>query len=140
VTITSDVPVVAQEVLIDPKPGVALAHAVMGARSLNTSFSFGGGSSEANWITFVSATNPGASPVSVTATYYFEGGASPVSRTVTLAANSRTTFASFDALTGVAPGLRYGVVVTASAPIISQEVAIDVLRYLAYSASGTPGP
>src|SRR6185369_13917691 len=31
VTITSDVPVVAQEVLIDPKPGVALAHAVMGA-------------------------------------------------------------------------------------------------------------
>src|SRR4029079_18707293 len=75
VTITSYVPVVAQEVLIDPKPGVALAHAVMGARSLNTSFSFGGGSSEANWITFVSATNPGASPVSVTATYYFEGGA-----------------------------------------------------------------
>ncbi len=140
VTVTSDVPIVAQEVLIDPKPGVALAHAVMGAHSLSTSFTFGGGTSEAGWLTFISATNPGAAPVTVTATYFFEGGDPPVTRTVTLDGNSRTTFASFDALTGVDPGLRFGVRITASAPIISQEVVIDVVRYLAYSAAGTPGP
>ena len=140
VTITSDVPIVAQEVLIDPKPGVALAHAVMGSPALASTFSFGGGSSETNWITFVSATNPGSSAVSVTATYYFEGGSPPVVRTVALPANSRTTFASFDPDTGVPPGLKYGVVVTATGPIISQEVSIDVSRFLAYSAAGTPGP
>ncbi len=140
VTITSDVPIVAQEVLIDPKPGVALAHAVMGSPSLATSFSFGGGSSEANWITFVSATNPGSTAVSVTATYYFEGGLPPVVHTVPLAANSRTTFASFDVDTGVPAGLKYGVVISATGPIISQEVSIDVSRFLAYSAAGTPGP
>ena len=127
-------------VLIDPKPGVALAHAVMGSASLNTQFTFGGGTSEANWITFISATNPSASAVTVIATYYFEGALSPVVRTVNLAANSRTTFASFDVATGVAAGRRFGVKITASAPIISQEVAIDVSRYLAYGASGTPGP
>ena len=106
----------------------------------NSQFTFGGGTSESNWITFVSATNPGATAVAVTATYYFEGAFSPVTRTVNLAANSRTTFASFDVATGVAAGRRYGVKITSSAPIISQEVAIDVLRYLAYSAAGTAGP
>jgi hypothetical protein len=140
VTITSDVPIVAQEVLIDPKPGVALAHAVMGAKTLNTSFSFGGGSSQPNWLTFVSVTNPGLSPVSVTATYYFEGGFAPVVRTAVLPANSRMTFASYDAATGVPAGRDYGVVVTATGPVISQEVAIDILRYLAYSAAGTSSP
>jgi hypothetical protein len=129
-----------QEVLIDPKPGVALAHAVMGSPALNTEFTFGGGTSEAGWLTFVSTTNPGAMPATVSATYYFEGGFAPISRTVNLAANSRTTFASFDALTGAEADRRYGVKITASAPIISQEVVIDVVRYLAYSAAGTPGP
>jgi hypothetical protein len=139
-TVTSDVPIVAQEVLIDPKPGVALAHAVMGSKSLATSFTFGGGTSEANWLTFISATNPGSSAVTVSATYYFEGGLAPVTRTQSLPANSRITFASFDAATGAPAGYRYGVRVSASAPIISQEVVIDVARYLAYSASGTAGP
>ena len=135
VTITSNVPVVAQEVLIDPKPGVALAHAVMGSPSLNSQFTFGEGTSESNWITFVSATNPGATAVTVTATYYFEGAFGPVTRTVSLAANSHTTLANFDVATGVAAGRRYGVKITSSAPIISQEVAIDVSRYLAYSSA-----
>ena len=83
---------------------------------------------------------PGLSAVSVTATYYFEGGSPPVVRTVALPANSRTTFASFDPDTGVPPGLKYGVVVTATGPIISQEFFIDFSRFLAYSAAGTPGP
>ena len=140
VVVTSDVPIVAQEVLIDPKPNVALAHAVMGSPWLNSQFTFGGGSSEAGWITFISATNPSGSTVTVNATYYFEGAFAPITQTVTLAANSRTTFASYDTATGVPAGRRFGVKITASAPIISQEVAIDVVRYLAYSARGTPGP
>lgn len=140
VTITSDVAVVAQEVLIDPKPGVALAHAVMGAMSLGTEFTFGGGSSEQDWLTFVSATNPGGTEVSVSATYYFEGAFAPITRTVALAANSRTTFSSFDPATGVPSGRRYGVKVTASAPIVSQEVVINVAGFHAHSAVGTPGP
>jgi len=76
----------------------------------------------------------------VNATYYFEGAFPPITQTVILAASSRTTFASYDPATGVPAGRQFGVKVTASAPIISQEVAIDVVRYLAYSARGTPGP
>ena len=140
VTVTSDVPVVVQQVLIDPKPGVALAHAVMASPSLATSFTFGGGTSEAGWLTFVSATNPSNAAITVTATYYFEGGSAPITRTQNLPANSRITFASFDALTGVPAGRRFGVKITATAPVISQEVVIDVVRYLAYSAAGTRGP
>lgn len=140
VTITSDQPVVVQEVLIDPKPGVALAHGVLASTSLNDEFTFGGGTSEAGWLTFVSVTNPSGLAVSATATYFFEGGAPALSRTIAVPANSRVTFASFDGLTGVAPGQRFGVRVTATGNVISQEVVIDVARYLAYSAAGTVMP
>ena len=75
VTISSNVPVVAQEVLIDPKPGVALGHDVLGSTSLGTTFVFGGGTSVANWLTFVSVTNPGSTAGTATATYYFDSGA-----------------------------------------------------------------
>ena len=137
VTVTSNVPVVVQEVLIDPKPGVALAHAVMASPSLGTTFSFGGGTSEADWLTFLSATNPRASPVTVTATYYFESDTPPLSRNVTVPANSRATFASSDPETGVPAGERFGIVITATDPIISQETIIFLGNFSAGGLSGT---
>ena len=108
--------------------------------SLDTDFTFGGGTSEAGWLTFVSVTNPSASAVTVTATYYFEGGPTALQRTIPVPANSRVTFASFDGVTGVPAGRRFGVKVSATGNVISQEVVIDVSRYLAYSSAGTPVP
>ncbi len=136
VTVSSTLPVVVQEVLIDPKPGVALAHGVLASTSLGTAFTFAGGSAEPNWLTFISVTNPGAQAGSATATYYFSSGP-PVQRSQPISANSRITFASFDA-TGPGAALPFAVKVQASVPVVSQEVVIDVSpRFLAYSASGT---
>jgi Zn-dependent metalloprotease len=136
VTISSNVSVVAQEVLIDPKPVVALGHDVLGSTALGTSFVFGGGTSDANWLTFVSVTNPGSTAGTATATYYFDSGA-PVQRSQAVPAHSRITFASYDA-TGPGQSKPFGVKIQSTVPIASQEVVIDVSpRYLAYSAAGT---
>jgi thermitase len=135
VSVSADQPIVSQEVLIDPKTGVALAHGVIGAPSLGTSFTFAGGTAQTNWLTFVSVTNPGSTGGMVTATYYFDSG-SPVTRTQPIGANQRITFASTDS-TGPGVSVPYAVKITSSVPVISQEVVIDLTRYLAYSAAGT---
>ena len=136
VSISSDVPIVVQQVLIDPKPGVAVAHGVMAAESLGTEFTFSGGTNEPDWLTFISVTNPGAPGATVTATYYFDSGPT-VTRVQALGANQRITFASFDA-TG--PGLAepYAAKVSSTVPVIVQQVLIDVSpRFLASGATGT---
>jgi hypothetical protein len=136
VTITSDVPVVVQEVLIDPKPGVALAHGVLAATGLDTVFTFGGGTGEPGWLTFISVTNPGGSSGTATATYYFDSGP-PVQRSLPIGANSRITFATIDG-TGPGSAVPFAVRIDATVPVVAQEVVIDVSpRYLAYSAAGT---
>jgi hypothetical protein len=135
VSVSSDVDIVSQEVLIDPKTGVALAHGVMGSLALGTTFTFAGGTGEPDWLTFVSVTNPGATAGTVTATYYFDSG-SPVVRSQPIAANQRITFANTD---GTGPGVLvpYAVKITSTVPVVSQEVVIDLTRYLAFSAVGT---
>ena len=136
VTISSDVPVVVQEVLIDPKPGVALAHGVLGATSLDTTFTFGAGTGEPGWLTFISVTNPGSSAGTATATYYFDSGPT-VQRSQAIPANSRITFGTIDG-TGPGAAVPFAVRIDATVPVVSQEVVIDVSpRFLAYSVAGT---
>ena len=134
VSISSDLPIVVQEVLIDPKPGVALAHNVMGSEALGTSFSFAGGSAETGWLTFISVTNPGSSGGSVTATYYFDSGP-PVVRVEAIAANQRITFAS-NASNGPGSALPFAVKITATVPVVAQEVVISLDNFAAFGAIG----
>jgi hypothetical protein len=140
VTIVSSWPVVVQEVLIDPKPGVALAHGVLGSTEGDgKAFTFAGGTAEPGWLTFISVTTPNNTPGTVTATYYFSSGP-PVQRTQPLLGHSRITFASYDA-TGPGASVPYAVKVESDVQIVAQEVVIDVgPRYLAYSAAGTLKP
>jgi hypothetical protein len=136
VTIQSDLPVVVQEVLIDPKPGVAVGHGVLASTQLGNAFLFGGGSSEPGWLTFISVTNPGTQAGTVDATYYFDSG-DPVQRSQPIPANSRITFASFED-SGPGKSAAFAVRVAASVPVVAQEVLIYAgPDFLAYSAAGT---
>jgi hypothetical protein len=139
VTVVSDHPIVVQEVLIDPKPGVALAHAVMASHRLGVRFAFAGGTSRQDEITFISVANPLDAAATVTVTYYFDTGRAPVVRTLELPGHSRVTFASYDAATGVPAGHEFGAVVSATGPVIAQKVAINVADFQAIP-SGAEGP
>jgi hypothetical protein len=139
VTIRADVPVVVQEVLIDPKPGVELAHSVIASPGLARTFAFSGGSSKPERITFISVMNPRDTDAMVEVVYYLDDGSTPQVRTQLVGAHSRATFASYDEATGIDEGHEFGVMVRSTGDVIAQKVMIDVVDYFAMPA-GAQGP
>ena len=138
VYITSNIPVIVQEVLIDPAPGAGRAHSTMASASLASQWAFSGGSSADGMATFLTVSNPGGSQVTVTATYYFEDGTTPYVDNIVVQAASRGTFVS---TSGVPSGKQFGVVLDAgSGQVVAQQVVYDEPRIRAFSASGVPLP
>ncbi|MGE3074126.1 MAG: S8 family serine peptidase [Dehalococcoidia bacterium] len=138
VHVSANVPIVVQEVLIDPANGASRANSTMAAPALATQWSFSGGSSHDGLVSFLTVSNPGASPVTVTATYYFDDATQPITQVLVVAAESRNTFSSSD---GIPVNKRFGVVLTSvGGPIVAQEAVYDEPLVRAFSAGGAPGP
>jgi hypothetical protein len=138
VRISSDRPLVVQEVLIDPAPGASRANSTMASATTNSRWSFSGGSSEAGMVTFITVGNHTPTlPATVTATYYFNDGTPPASQVLVIPGSSRGTFVSSD---GIPPNKLFGTVITSTLAVVAQEAVYDEPRSRAFSAAGMAGP
>ena len=138
IVITSDKPVVVQEVLIDPAADASRAHSTMASPLLASTWTFSGGSAETGMVTFLTVANPLGPSNTVTAIYYFHDGSSPISENMVVETGRRGTFAS---AASVPAGKTFGVVLsTAAGDIVAQQVVYDELKGRAFSSSGSVGP
>jgi hypothetical protein len=122
--VTADQPIVAERpmyVVHDFGGGpVAGAHVVVGSTSLGTLFGFAAASTLPGDFDYLTIQNPNASPAAVTVTYYTPTGA--VSRSMSVAPNSRHTVPLFAAAEGVGPGYApVGIVVSSTQPILVEK-------------------
>ncbi len=138
VKLTSNVPVVVQEVLIDPNPAGPRANSTMASAVLGSHWTFSGGSSETGMVSVYTVSNPNATAGTVTATYYFEDlSTPPFIQTVSIPANSRVTLGT--GLSGFPAGKRFGAVITSSGTtVVAQEAVFDEPNVRAFSALGAP--
>ena len=135
--ITSDQPVVVQEVLIDPALDASRAHSTMATPILADQWTFSGGSSVTGFATFLTIANPTGADASVTATYFFNHGTGSISESLDIVAGRRGTFAS---TVNVPVGKDFGVVITVTgSEVIAQQIVYDELLGRAFSSSGAPG-
>ena len=104
--ITSDQPIVAERPMYmvhDFGTGpVAGAHDVMGQTGLGTLFGFATASTAARENDYLTIQNPNAAAASLTITYY--PGGTPVTRLISVSANSRHTVAVFQPAEGIGAG------------------------------------
>ena len=140
VHVSSTQPIVVQEVLIDPAAGAARANSTMAASALNPRWSFSGGSSADGTVSFYTVSNPNASALSVSATYYFDDATAPVVQTISIPANSRGTFATLGGTPTIPAKTAVGVIITATGgAVVAQEAVYDEAAGRAYSSAGAPG-
>jgi hypothetical protein len=138
VRISSDRPLVVQEVLIDPAPGASRANSTMAAPNTNSTWSFSGGSSTEGMVTFITVANHTPSlSATVTATYYFDDGTAPITQDLVIPASGRGTFVSSN---GIPSGKKFGVVISSNLAVVAQEAVYDEPKLRAFSAAGMPAP
>ena len=142
IKITSDQPVTADQSLVDTVG--ELAHGSAGSQVLSDTWYFAEGFTGNGWLTFISATNPGATAANVALTYHLTDGTA-ITRTAVVAPGSRFTFAAHEdpnnpatpgEPTGVGLGQAFAVSILSDQPIVSQEVLIDTVGLLAHGTIG----
>ena len=115
---------------------------------LSSTWYFAEGFTGNGWLTFISATNLGATSANVNLTYHMTDGTS-VTRSTTVAPQSRFTFAGHNdpsnpaipgQPTGVGLGKAFSVSISSDQPIVSQEARTDTAGLLAHGTVGVTSP
>ncbi len=139
--ITADQPIVAERpmyIVHDFGSGpVAGATDVMGQTTLGKLFGFATASTVAGENDYLTLQNPNATTATVTISYY-TGGA-PVTRSVSIPANTRHTVQMFDATEGIGVGSIALAVVVSSDQLILVEKPTYSARAASYGAGDTAG-
>lgn len=134
VSISSSLPIVAEEQMSTGSSG-DFAHGTSGSTSLSNTWYFAEGYTVGAWQTFVLVANPGPTAADVTLTYQLQAGGA-VTRTVSLAAGRRTTFAG----QGDVPQQAFSVSVSSTQPVVAEMAMYDPTTSIAHRTVGVTAP